>query len=188
MPHRERVRRNELRSSEPRGWVVVVVNGDDHLVRLHDLRWILQRQLLRRCRQRRPNELTIGALWEGGVWRITVAGNTVGYYAPSAYDWPSGEEGAGAAGPMASGKATYLQVGGEVFNSWPDNEHSTTDMGTDYFTTSGTTNEGSVMKVPINGGTPLEIFSGASVYGVAVDATSVYFTCGDGNVWKQTPK
>ena len=64
-------------------------------------------------------------VWNGSAygypyWFVYVNGNLIGYYYGSMY-----------AGQMQS-SASYLQVGGEVFDSWPNNAHTNTLMGGGY--------------------------------------------------------
>ena len=61
-----------------------------------------------------------------------------------------------------------------------------------YWTNSarGVANAGTVMKVPIGGGTPITLACAQTQpWGIAVDATSVYWTnLSDGTVMKVSPK
>ncbi len=84
-----------------------------------------------------PGEISV-QVWNGSQaspaapgWWVWVNGNLLGWYPPNTFNWPAGETGAGQAGPMAYGPATYVQVGGEVYNTWPNNEHTPTSMVSD---------------------------------------------------------
>ncbi len=59
-----------------------------------------------------------------------------------------------------------------------------------YWTNNGTSGGGTIMKVPIAGGTPIVIASGQNFpLAIAVDNTSVYWTnYQGGTVMKKTPK
>jgi hypothetical protein len=99
-----------------------------------------------------PYELPI-EVWNGTAaglpyYYIFMFGQWIGWYPTSIFDWPySGalttSQGAGTAGPMVDGPATYLQAGGEVFQTWPyvvatnTSHHSQTSMGSDWPATSG---------------------------------------------------
>jgi hypothetical protein len=66
-------------------------------------------------------------VWNGSAqgydaWFVYVNGYLIGYY-PTAATYT---------GTMTT-NATYLQVGGEVFDSWPDGGHTETYMGSGYF-------------------------------------------------------
>ncbi len=87
----------------------------------------------------RPNELWV-QVWNGSTvtpaapgWWIYVNDVLIGWYPPNAYKWT--EEGAldaGTFGPLAFGPSTYMQVGAEVLNYWPDAGHTPTSMCSDY--------------------------------------------------------
>ncbi len=49
----------------------------------------------------------------------------IGHLSPEAYVYPGTVD----EGPMAEGAATYIQAGGEVFDTWPDGGHTNTEMG-----------------------------------------------------------
>jgi hypothetical protein len=83
-----------------------------------------------------PDELEL-TIWNGsqagapGWWVYVTNGketnpSPIGWYPPDSFDWPDGSP-----GPMSSGPATYLQSGGEVFNTWPGGAHTDTAMVSD---------------------------------------------------------
>ena len=85
-----------------------------------------------------PTEISV-QVWNGSQaspaalgWWVWVNGNLLGWYPPNSFNWPAGETGAGTPGPMAYGPATYVQVGGEVEDLWPGNEHTSTSMVSDW--------------------------------------------------------
>ncbi len=104
-----------------------------------------------------PYELPI-EVWNGTsaglpYYYIFMYGQWIGWYTTAVFDWPEQERyadsgavvadaaGGGAPGPMVSGPATYLQAGGEVFQTWPYKSgysyHSGTSMASDWPATSG---------------------------------------------------
>lgn len=77
------------------------------------------------------------SVWNGAGtstpgWWISVGGKQIGWYPPQTFNWPDGTP-----GPMVSGPATYLQAGGEVFNTWPNKFHTDTAMASDNAAQSG---------------------------------------------------
>jgi hypothetical protein len=84
-----------------------------------------------------PSEVTL-QVWQGSAsgspgWWVWVNGNLIGWYPPNSFTWP----GTNISGPMATGPATYLQVGGEVFDTWPNNQHTATSMGSGFLPSAG---------------------------------------------------
>lgn len=70
-------------------------------------------------------------VWNGSTagnpgWWIYFGNQLVGIYPPDTFNWPDGSP-----GPMSQGPATYLQVGGEVFDTWPGGQHTNTSMVSD---------------------------------------------------------
>jgi hypothetical protein len=71
---------------------------------------------------RPPVELPI-QVWNGtpygeDAWYVWIDGNLIGGYLSSIFT-----------GQMQTTGASYLQVGGEVYDSWPQGNHTTTQMG-----------------------------------------------------------
>jgi hypothetical protein len=69
-----------------------------------------------------PTEMAI-QVWNGtpygeDAWYVWINGNLIGGYYSSVFS-----------GQMQTTGASYLQVGGEVYDSWPKNNHTTTQMG-----------------------------------------------------------
>ncbi len=82
------------------------------------------------------NELAL-QVWNGSAsnpaypgWWIWVNGKLLGWYPPDTFIWPNSNP--QSYGPMSYGPATYLQVGGEVLDVWPNQEHTQTQMGSGY--------------------------------------------------------
>jgi hypothetical protein len=67
-------------------------------------------------------------------WWVYVNGSLIGWYPPDTFNWPDKTP-----GPMANGPATYLQAGGEVENTWPNNFHTDTAMVSDNNASTGYT-------------------------------------------------
>ncbi len=74
-------------------------------------------------------------VWAPGVYVLpdggtsTVGGSSpIGMLLPDAYVYP----GTSVQGPMATGAATYMQIGGEVYDTWPSGLHTQTQMGSGY--------------------------------------------------------
>lgn len=70
-------------------------------------------------------------LWNGSSsgfpgWWVWVNGSLMGWYPPGSFNWPTN-----APGPMSNGPATYLQAGGEVYDTWPGGLHTDTAMISD---------------------------------------------------------
>lgn len=64
-------------------------------------------------------------------WWVYMNGKVVGYYPPNAFIWPTSYGYTNQYGPMAYGPATYMQVGGEVYDTFPvEGQHSNVAMGT----------------------------------------------------------
>ena len=62
------------------------------------------------------------------AWWVFIDGSPIGFYSTAnTFTWP----GTSIPGPMATGQATYLQAGGEVFNQWPNGTHTDTPMVSD---------------------------------------------------------
>jgi hypothetical protein len=72
------------------------------------------------------------AVWNGSGagapgWSIYVDGQTIGWLPAKTFNWPNDNT----PGPMSAGPATYLQAGGEVFDTWPGGQHTDTSMVSD---------------------------------------------------------
>ncbi len=83
-----------------------------------------------------PNEVEL-SVWNGAGtstpgWWISVGGHQIGWYPPQTFNWPDGSP-----GPMVAGPATYLQAGGEVYNTWPAGRHTDTALASDNAAQSG---------------------------------------------------
>jgi alpha-tubulin suppressor-like RCC1 family protein len=68
---------------------------------------------------------TPGQGWWVYVWNVGEK-QALGYYPSNTFNWSDNTP-----GQMALGTATYLQVGGEVYDSWPNNAHTDTSMVSD---------------------------------------------------------
>jgi F5/8 type C domain/Neprosin len=83
-----------------------------------------------------PNEVQFSA-WNGSAsgkpgWWISVNNNLIGWYPPGTFNWTDGTP-----GQLSNGPATYLQAGGEVYNTWPGGFHTDTAMVSDNAAQSG---------------------------------------------------
>jgi hypothetical protein len=86
-----------------------------------------------------PDDEMAVQVWNGSAhnpsypgWWMWVNGSLVGWYPPNSFTWPASQPGGGTAGPMAYGPASYLQVGGEVYDVWPNGSHTSSAMGGGY--------------------------------------------------------
>jgi hypothetical protein len=83
-----------------------------------------------------PNEVEF-EVWNGAGtptpgWWIYVNKNLIGWFPPATFNWSDGTP-----GPLSNGPATYLQAGGEVFDSWAGGAHTATSMVSDNAAQSG---------------------------------------------------